>query len=630
MAYSSLKQFIDALEQNGELLRVKHFVDPVLEITEITDRHSKLPGGGKALLFENTGTNFPVLTNAFGSERRICMALGTSSLESLRDQVGKLLEQFAQPRGSFLTKMAALPQLARVASWMPASRWGKGVCQQVVHFNPDLSILPILKCWPHDGGRFITLPMVHTIDPITGMRNVGMYRMQVFDSDHTGMHWQKHKTGARHFEEYKRLGKLMPVAVTLGGDPAYTYAATAPMPENIDEYILAGFLRKKKVKLVKCLTIDVEVPDDVDIVIEGYVDPSNDLTWEGPFGDHTGFYSLADWYPRFTVTCITHRSDAVYPATIVGVPPMEDAYLAKATERIFLEPIRLTLLPELTDMVLPTEGVAHNIALVKIKDQFQGQAYRVMNALWGAGQMMFNKILVAFPSSINLSDGIQMLSHICRVVNPNTDLFFGKGPLDVLDHSSDSFAFGSKLFIDATALESSTVEFSFNAEVIKAKTFAFSPFIVGVNTSLIEHGIPILVVSVNKKPIISWQQFKDELISQPHFDGLFAIVLVDMESQIDNLSLVLWFLSGNIEPSRDVKVVRVTEKGSTILVDGTRKAYPTDGFSRLWPNIVVMDSQTIEKVDQMWNKLQIGEFIKSPSLELINLNKGNSAIMRIL
>lgn len=628
MAYKSLSHFIDVLEQNGELLRVKRFVDPVLEITEITDRHSKLPGGGKALLFENTGTNFPVLTNALGSGRRICLALGTNNLVALRDDVGRLLEQFTRPRSSLWSKLSALPELTRVASWMPASRTGKGICQQVVHYNPHLDMLPVLKCWPHDGGRFITLPMVHTVDPNTGTRNVGMYRMQIFDSSHTGMHWHKHKTGAKHFEEYKRLGKLMPIAVTLGGDPAYTYAATAPMPENVDEYILAGFLRKKRVRLVKCLTVDIEVPEDVDFVIEGYVDPSEEPAWEGPFGDHTGFYSLADWYPRFKVTCITHRADAVYPATIVGVPPMEDAYIAKATERIFLEPIRRTLLPELTDMVLPTEGVAHNVALVKIKDEFQGQAYRVMNALWGAGQMMFNKVLVAFPNNINLTDGYQMLNHICRTVNPQADLFFGKGPLDVLDHSSNQFAFGSKLFIDATALNYREAGYSGNIDDIKSSTLAFSNHLVALNLTLIEKDIPILVASVRKKEIEDWQLFKQELTLQPIFQDLFALVLVDLENQIDDLSLVLWFLSGNIDPSRDLSITRVNGS-NLILIDGTRKAYPTDNFPRLWPNIVTMDGETIERVDQMWHWLDIGEFIESPSLKFFNLNQTDDAVMRI-
>ncbi len=628
MAYQSLQQFIDILEKHGELIRVKRFVDPVLEIAEITDRFSKIPGGGKALLFENTGTPFPVLTNALGSEKRICMALGTTSLEQLRENVAELLKLFAKPRNTFWDKLSAIPQLGELASWLPTQSFSKGVCQQVVHHNPDLAMLPILKCWPHDGGRFITLPMVHTKDPVSGTRNVGMYRMQVFDSVHTGMHWHKHKTGAKHFEVYKRLGKPMPVAVTLGGDPAYTYAATAPMPENIDEYILAGFLRKKKVKLVKCLTVDLEVPEDVDFVIEGYIDPTDELAWEGPFGDHTGFYSLADWYPRFRVTCITHRKTAVYPATIVGVPPMEDAYIAKATERIFLEPMRYTLLPELDDMVLPVEGVAHNLTLVKLKHDFQGQAYRVMNALWGAGQMMFNKILIAFPDHIDLNNSLQVLKHLCGVVNLNNDLFFGKGPLDVLDHSSNLPAFGSKLFIDATANTVTNDFTGIDAELICKNLLSHSPHVLAVNPNLIEQGVPIAIVSVSKQEITDWRSFKESLSVCPDLEQLKAIVLVDMSTLVNDLQLVLWWVTGNIDPQRDIKLAKCNAAAELLVVDGTRKAYPSDGFNRLWPNVVAMDSDTIDRIDQMWQWLDIGEFIESPSLKMQNLVVGSDAVVR--
>ncbi len=628
MAYHSLQQFIDILEKHGELIRVKRFVDPVLEIAEITDRFSKLLDGGKALLFENTGTPFPVLTNAFGSEKRICLALGAKSLDQLQSDVAGMLAMLAKPRITLWDKLSAFPQLGKLASWLPTRSFSKATCQQVVHHNPDLSMMPILKCWPHDGGRFITLPMVHTKDPETGIRNVGMYRMQVFDSLHTGMHWHKHKTGAKHFEVYKRLGKLMPVAVTLGGDPAYTYAATAPMPENMDEYILAGFLRKKKVKLVKCMTVDLEVPEDVDFVIEGYIDPNDELAWEGPFGDHTGFYSLADWYPRFRVTCITHRKDAVYPATIVGVPPMEDAFIAKATERIFMEPIRYTLLPELDDMVLPVEGVAHNLALVKLKDEYHGQAYRVMNALWGAGQMMFNKILIALPSHIDLNNGLQVLKHMCGVVNLNDDLFFGKGPLDVLDHSSNQPAFGSKLFIDATTNTITNDFTGVDAELICKNLLSHSPHVLAVNCNLIEQRVPVAIVSVSKQEITDWQGFIQSLSGCPGLEQLKAIVLVDMNSLVNDLQIVLWWITGNIDPQRDIRIVKSNAVKELMIIDGTRKAYPTDRFNRLWPNVVVMDPNTIDRIDQMWQWLDIGEFIESPSLKMQNLVVGNDAVVR--
>lgn len=339
MVYKGLSSFINVLEKSNELVRISHPVSPELEITEITDRVSKTSGGGKALLFENNGTAFPLLINAFGSETRMALSLGVENLEEIATKISQLFKNLSEPKPGFLDKVKFLPQISRIASWMPKSISGRGVCQQIRMANPDLTKLPILKCWPADGGAFITLPCVITRDPDTGIRNVGMYRMQVLNPDTTGMHWHKHKTGARHFAAYRKKGLKMPVSVVLGGDPSYTYSATAPLPDNIDEYMLAGFLRNKRVELVKCLTNDLEVPSDADIVIEGYVDPAEDFVWEGPFGDHTGFYSLADWYPKFHVTCITHRKDAVYPATIVGIPPQEDAYIGRATERIFLSPI---------------------------------------------------------------------------------------------------------------------------------------------------------------------------------------------------------------------------------------------------------------------------------------------------
>jgi 4-hydroxy-3-polyprenylbenzoate decarboxylase len=340
MAWKNQQEFIDALEREGELVRIKTYVNPKWEIAEITDRVSKSGGGGKALLFENTGTDFPVLMNAYGSEKRMCMALGVDHLDEVAEQMQSLFHLLSSPKENLLDKLKMLPLLGEFAGWMPKVVKGKGDCQQVVITNPDITKLPVITCWPKDGGPFVTLPVIHTKDPGTGIRNVGMYRMQVFESTLTGMHWHKHKVSARHFAEYKKLGMKMPVAVALGGDPTYAYSATAPLPDNVDEYMLAGFLRKKKVELVKCITQpEIEVPADADFIIEGYVDPSEELIWEGPFGDHTGYYSLPDWYPKFHITAITHKKNAVYPATIVGIPPQEDAWLGKATERIFLSSI---------------------------------------------------------------------------------------------------------------------------------------------------------------------------------------------------------------------------------------------------------------------------------------------------
>ncbi|MGE0076989.1 MAG: menaquinone biosynthesis decarboxylase [Bacteroidales bacterium] len=631
MVYKSLHHFIDTLETNNELIRIKHYVDPILDIAEITDRMSKQQDGGKALLFENTGTDFPVLTNSMGSIKRMCLALGVDDLEDIRDEMNSLFKELVGPKDGFWEKMGALPTLGKVAGWMPSVSSSKGICQQVVHMNPDLDLLPILKCWPYDGGRFVTLPMVNTKDPNTGIRNIGMYRMQIFNRTETGMHWHQHKVGARHFAEYKKMGTRMPIAVALGGDPVYTYAATAPMPDNFDEYLLAGFLRKKKVNLVKCLTVDLEVPADVDFVIEGYVDPLEDLAWEGPFGDHTGFYSLADWYPRFHVTCITHRKDAVYPATIVGVPPMEDAYIAKATERIFLEPIRIAMLPELNDMNLPFEGVAHNIALVRIENAYPGHAYKVMNALWGAGQMMFNKILVALPSNIDVHDSDQVIGCMLNSVDPSNDIHFGRGPLDVLDHSSNLAGMGSKLFVDATGhADNLCISVNLSIDEISREISNGFPEVKAFNVRLIQKGFPVLFVSLDKSNGLSVKKTLELMFNNRVLGKIWVIFALDFGDSVDNLSLALWFISGNLDPLRDVYFFNAADDArKRIGVDGTRKAYSTDNFKRDWPNVVMMDKNTIDKVDNAWELLDIGDFVASPSLALQCFQVGDEPIARL-
>ncbi len=378
--HNNLQEFIDRLEREGELLRIKTAVDTQYEIAEICDRVSKSRDGGKALLFENTGTDFPVIINMLGSEKRMSMLCDVERLEMLTERIDSLLRSATSPMDSVWDKLRMLPLLTDVAKWVPRKSSSRGECQQVVLQGDDIDLetLPILKCWGFDGGRFITLPMVNTVSAESRARNVGMYRMQVFDSKTTGMHWHIHKTGARHYEEYRARGERMPVSVALGGDPTYTYAATAPMPDNLDEYLLAGFLRQKSVKLAKCITNDIYVPSDCDFVLEGYVDPAEEIVIEGPFGDHTGFYSLQDYYPKFHITAITHRRNAIYPATIVGIPPQEDAYIAIATERIFLSPIRFALNPEVRDLYMPTAGTAHNIAITSIESRYSGQAQKVI------------------------------------------------------------------------------------------------------------------------------------------------------------------------------------------------------------------------------------------------------------
>ena len=443
MPYDDLRQFVADLEAAGELRRITVPVSPDLEITEIADRVMKR--GGPALLFERPGNfQIPVLINTFGSWKRINMALG-ASVEELAEEIGELFR--AEPPTTLLDKVRLLPKIARLSAAIP-KKVRSGPCQEVVMDPPSLEALPVLKCWPKDGGRFITLPVVFTHDPTTGRRNVGMYRMQVFDAVTAGMHWQIHKVGARHYHNAEKLGRRIEVAVALGGDPIITYAATAPLPEDFDEMLFAGFLRRKPVEMVKCRTIDVEVPAGADIIIEGYVDPE-ERRLEGPFGDHTGFYSLADYYPVFHVTCITHRKDPIYPATIVGKPPMEDGYIGKLTERLFLPLIKLQL-PEIVDINLPIEGVFHNLAIVSIKKRYPGHAARVMHALWGMGQMSLTKIIIVVDEEVNVHDPAEVVWRVCNNIDPMRDIHFVRGPVDALDHASELPCLGSKMGIDAT------------------------------------------------------------------------------------------------------------------------------------------------------------------------------------
>ena len=445
MAYNSLQDFLQVLDRAGELKRISHPVKAELEIAEIADRVMK--SAGPALLFENVvGKQIPLLINAFGSMKRMALALGVDDIETIAAEIGKLIQ--TRPPKSFKDKLRLLGELVKLAG-IPPKLVKEAACQEIIDREPDLSILPVLTCWPGDAGPFITLPMVFSKDPNSGTRNVGLYRMQVFDQRTTGMHWHLHKVGARHFQQHKEQFGRMELAVALGGDPAMIYAATAPLPPQIDEILFTGFLRKKGLELVKGVTVDIEVPANSDVVIEGYVDPAEPLRREGPFGDHTGFYSLADDYPAFHVTCVTRRKNPIYPTTIVGRPPMEDAYLGKATERIFLPLIRITL-PEIADMNLPVQGVFHNLAIVSIKKEYPAQARKVMHALWGLGQMMFTKTLIVVDHDVNVHDLAEITWVVGNNIDPKRDTLFVEGPVDVLDHAAPLLGFGSKFGIDAT------------------------------------------------------------------------------------------------------------------------------------------------------------------------------------
>ncbi len=446
MAYQDLQSFLKDLEKADELLRIKEPISPYLEITEFTDRISKQHG--PALLFENVvGYKTPVLTNAFGSFKRITMALGVNSLETLGQQILDFLQ--VEAPDSLIKKLRLLPKLKRLSNIFP-KLVKTAPCQEVVLKDEevDLNKFPILHCWPLDGGRFITLPLVFTKHPITKVRNVGMYRMQVYDKMTTGMHWHPQKGGAQHYRVAEELGQRLEVAVSIGPEPAMTYAATAPLPEDIDEVFLAGFLKNGPVEMVKCLTIDQEVPANSQIVLEGYVEPG-ERRKEGPFGDHTGYYSLPDDYPVFHITCITHRKDLIYPATIVGRPPQEDCYLAKVTERLFL-PLIKKQLPEIVDINLPIEGVFHNLAFISIDKRYPGHAKKVIHAIWGIGQMAFTKIVVVFDKDVNVQDISEVIWRLGNNIDPKRDIVFVEGPVDVLDHASPLPMLGSKMGIDAT------------------------------------------------------------------------------------------------------------------------------------------------------------------------------------
>jgi len=448
MAFHDLKQFIADLEKRGELVRIREEVSADLEITEITDRVSKSGPCGPALLFERVkGHTVPVLMNAFGSMPRVARALGLDDVEGFGQLFGGLMD-VKVPAG-WLDKLRLLPKLRRFLSVTPKVVKNPP-CQQVIYRADELSLssIPVLLSWPADGGRFITLPTVFTRHPVTGKRNVGMYRLHVYDDRTTGMHWHTHKGGAEHYRQAERLNQRLEVAVAIGPGPAVTYAATAPIPPDIDEIQFAAFLQNAPIEMAKCLTIDQEVPANSQFVLEGYVAPG-ERRIEGPFGDHTGYYSPADLYPVFHLTCITHQKDPVYPATIVGKPPMEDCYLAKATERIFL-PLIKTQLPELVELNLPMEGVFHNLALVSINKTYPGQAKKVMSAIWGMGQMMFTKIIIVFESDVDVHNMADVLWRLGNDIDPRRDVVFFEGPVDALDHAASSPHLGSKMGIDAT------------------------------------------------------------------------------------------------------------------------------------------------------------------------------------
>jgi 4-hydroxy-3-polyprenylbenzoate decarboxylase len=452
MAYKDLREFIKLIENKGLLQRITVEVDPILEVSEITDRMCKSPNGGKALFFEKVkGSEFPVVTNIFGSFERMALALEISHLDDVAKRIEELLHQ--APPKTLIEKLAMLPKLFEFSKYLP-KKVKHAPCQEVIEKdNPDLSKFPVLKTWPGDGqpsdeGRFITFPMVFTRDPENNRPNCGMYRIHIYDKTTTGMHWHIHKDGARHYDKYLKLKQKMPAAIAVGSDPAVIYSASAPLPESIDEMLFAGFLRQEPVEMVKCITSDIEVPANSELVIEGHIIPG-EMRIEGPFGDHTGFYSAADNYPVFHATCITHRKDLIYPATVVGKPPMEDCYMGKATERIFLPLMKLDF-PEIKDINLPMEGVFHNFALISIKKSYPGHAKKIIHGLWGKGQMMFAKLIIVVDDDVDVQNLSYTAWRVLNNVDWKRDVVIADGPLDDLDHAANFPRYGSKMGIDAT------------------------------------------------------------------------------------------------------------------------------------------------------------------------------------
>ena len=603
MNYPSLREFIDKLEREEELLRIKESVSPILEITEITDRISKQPGGGKALLFENVeGSSMSVLINAFGSAKRMNMALGVHDIEDIPKRIERYIK--IPPPSTLLDKAKLLPMLLEATQFPPKLlNTTHPPCQEIVQLNDDIDIgkIPVLQCWPDDAGRFITFPIVINRSTDNKIRNVGLYRMQVYDKKTTAMHWHIHKDGAHFFHEYKKQNKVMEVAVALGADPASCYSASAPLPYGIDEFLLAGFIRKKSVPLVKCKTVDLEVPANAEIVLEGYIDPS-EMRLEGPFGDHTGYYSQDGDYPVLHITAITHRKDPVYLTTIVGKPPQEDFYLGRATERIFL-PLLKTQLPEIVDMNMPAEGVFHNCVIVSIDKRYPMQSRRIMSALWGLGQMSFVKIIITVDSKVNVHDYEEVAKILLSTVNFETDLFFSEGILDVLNHASDQVLYGSKLGIDLTSKIEGEPGYGKDVPpLIETKRLPRPEEITKTfqeikTCRIIELQVPVLLVALDKQTKNQGSKFIDAFFANSEFSAIEILIVLESHVDLTNISIVMWKLFNNLDPKRDFYF-----KNNRVGIDVTKKL-PEEGYQQNWPEEIEMSSEIKTKVNKKWPTL---------------------------
>ncbi|MDF1524034.1 MAG: menaquinone biosynthesis decarboxylase [Trueperaceae bacterium] len=594
--HGDLRRFLSFLEEKGELVRVRERISHDLEITALADRAVK--AGGPALLFEDVaGKDFPLVIGLYGTRRRMAWALGLEDLDDLGARLRELID--VKVAGGLIGLASNLPKLRELAS-LPPKRVRRAPVQEVVWRGDevDLNRLPILKCWPDDGGPFVTLPLVITKHPETGEVNIGMYRMQVMGKDVTGMHWQRHKTGARHLEAAKRLGKRLEVAVALGGDPALTYAATAPIPPipGINEYSLTGYLRGKGVELVKGVTVDLEVPANAEFVLEGYVDPEEDWVVEGPFGDHTGFYTLQDLYPAFHVTAITMRQDAIYPATIVGRPPMEDAYLIEASERLFLVPAQL-ILPEIVDYAMPPAGIAHNLVNVVIEKGYPGQAYKVGNGLLGLGQMMFAKVVLVTDADVAANDHPGFWRTVLANTVPGRDHQIAKGPIDVLDHASRAWSYGSKLVIDGTVK---------HAEELGGADAKAAPWTPGPErpAAQLPHHAEVLdqhqpgggfwFITTRKTRAGQGRHLGEWAAKQKAADGVRLIAVLDDTTDPRDFEDAMWTLLNNIDPERDLQVV-AGPGGPSWVFDATPKT-AEESFTRTWPDKITMPAEVTERM----------------------------------
>ena len=605
MAFKDIQHFMRFLEDKGELVRIKTEVDADLEITEITDRVSK--NFGKALLFENVkGSDYPVLINSMGSDERMSWALGVEKLDDLERDIADLINM--QNYMKIPSLIRSIPNLMRLLAVLPWKLPGKGACQEVIEHNPDLSTIPVLKCWPDDGGKFFTLPLVMTKDPDTGVQNTGMYRMQIFDKNTTGMHWHWHKDGREIYDKYRKLGGKMPVSVAIGCDPALIFSAISPLPKMIDEMMFAGYLRKRPVKMVKSITNDIYVPADAEFILEGYVDVNEALRLEGPFGDHTGYYSLADMYPAFHVTCITHKKNPVYPATIVGRPPMEDCYMSKATERAFL-PLLKMIYPEIVDYSLPFEGVFHNCVIVSIKKRFPGHGKKVMNSLWGMGQMMYAKMIIVVDADINPHDTSAVAKQVFESLDMTKDLVFSQGPLDALDHASATDHYGYRLGVDATR------KFEVEGESAKWEVTKQSDLTnyLSTHSKVSSFDYPMsdvlqgcLIVSIKKETKDDVRQFMQELWSLEEMKYNKFLIIVDEEVDAKDTSKVAWKVFNNIDAMRDLVICEVPSEnfGHRLGIDATKKL-AIDDHPREWPDDIVMSDEIKEKVTRRWSEYGI-------------------------